>query len=96
METVNISLPEKLNQQITRAMKNEGYASRSEFFRTLIRLYFALKATDRTQQDSFFTPFEKKSLSKVKKDLSSTGQYSSAFINSVVKGLGKSSLYNKK
>ncbi len=95
METVNISLPKELNQEIDKVMKKEGYASRSEFFRTLIRLYLTLKATNTSQEDSFFVPFEKKSLKEIKKELAATGQYSSAFINSVVSGLGKSSLYQK-
>ncbi|PIT97684.1 hypothetical protein COT77_00025 [Candidatus Berkelbacteria bacterium CG10_big_fil_rev_8_21_14_0_10_41_12] len=95
MRTVNISLPKELNQQVDRAIRKEGYASRSEFFRTLIRLYFTLRSTNATQQGSFFVPFKKKSLNKIKEELTATDQYSSAFIDSVVKGLEKSSLYKK-
>ena len=43
-----------------------------------------------------FTPFKKKSLAKVKKELANANRYSSAFIESVVGGLAKSSLYKNK
>lgn len=96
METVNISLPKELNQQIDKAIKEQGYASRSEFFRTLIRFYFALSVTDTAVENPIFTPFKKKSLAKVKKELANANRYSSAFIESVVEGLAKSSLYKNK
>lgn len=36
---VNISLPEKLNREVDRAVKKGNYASKSEFFRDLLRLW---------------------------------------------------------
>jgi putative addiction module CopG family antidote len=36
---VNISLPEELNREVEKAVKKGHYASKSEFFRNLIRLW---------------------------------------------------------
>ncbi len=36
---VNISLPKELNKEVERAVKSGRYASKSEFFRDLIRLW---------------------------------------------------------
>ncbi len=41
MGTFNISLPDDLIQQISKAIKEKGYASRSEFIRDSIRKYLA-------------------------------------------------------
>lgn len=36
---INISLPHNLAKKVERAVKKEGYATKSEFFRDLIRLW---------------------------------------------------------
>ncbi|MBI3638449.1 ribbon-helix-helix protein, CopG family [Candidatus Wolfebacteria bacterium] len=36
---VNISLPKEMNKEVERAVKSGQYASKSEFFRDLIRLW---------------------------------------------------------
>ncbi|MBI5305989.1 ribbon-helix-helix protein, CopG family [Candidatus Wolfebacteria bacterium] len=36
---VNISLPKELNKEVEKAVKSGHYASKSEFFRNLIRLW---------------------------------------------------------
>ncbi len=36
---VNISLPKELNKEVEKAVKSGRYASKSEFFRDLIRLW---------------------------------------------------------
>lgn len=36
---VNISLPQELNKQVEKAVKSGRYASKSEFFRALLRLW---------------------------------------------------------
>ena len=36
---VNISLPKELNNEVEKAVKSGGYASKSEFFRNLIRIW---------------------------------------------------------
>lgn len=36
---INISLPQELNKQVEKAVKSGRYASKSEFFRSLLRLW---------------------------------------------------------
>ncbi len=36
---INISLPSELNREVTEAVKKGNYASKSEFFRDLLRLW---------------------------------------------------------
>jgi hypothetical protein len=85
MTTITISLPNQIATQIDKATKLGGFASRSEFIRSLLRRYFFPEIKLET-----FTP---QPLSQVKKDLALTGKYNQKFINSVVKGLEKSSAY---
>lgn len=88
MYTVNISLPKSLYQKVSQLIKEEGYASRSEFFRTLIRIYTTLKGERETLLE--FTP---RPISEIKSQLKKTGKYSKKFINSLISGLEKSSVY---
>ena len=39
MQTVNISLPRTLAKKLDEVVTDEGYASRSEFVRALVRFY---------------------------------------------------------
>lgn len=91
MQTVNISLPESLATKIDAVIKREGYASRSEFIRGLIRFYLL----SREPEEMVLLPFTKFPLRTIEKEMSSIGQYSKKFIRSVVKGLSKSSVYAK-
>ncbi len=43
---VNISLPKELNKEVEKAVKSGRYASKSEFFRDLIRLWQEQKLLD--------------------------------------------------
>lgn len=38
-KVINISLPQELNKEVDRAVKSGQYASKSEFFRDLMRLW---------------------------------------------------------
>lgn len=89
MQTLNISVPQSLAEKIDDTIKNEGYASRSEFFRALARFYLLTKQ----QSELSLLPFKKVSLAQVEKGLRQSGQYNEKFIKSVVKGLSRSSLY---
>lgn len=93
MHTLNISLPEKLSVKIDRIVEEEGYASRSEFIRTLLRLYFQLTKAEAKLTQPFFVPFKKRPLVKVRRELEKTGFYNKSFIKSVISGLKKSSVY---
>lgn len=93
MQTINISLPRNLSLIVNKIIEREGYASKSEFFRTLLRLYLQLTRTETKTFLPFFVPFKKQPLSKVKRQLEKTGLYKKDFIESVISGLSKSSLY---
>lgn len=85
MTTVTISLPSQIAKQIDFETKKHGFATRSEFIRSLLRKYFT--------KELEFEVFEKTSLNKVKMELARTGKYSEKFIESVIGGLAKSSRY---
>lgn len=93
MDTLNISLPKKLSLKIDKIVEKEGYASKSEFFRTLLRLYLQLVEIENKPAQPFFVTFKKRPLSKIKKELEKTGLYKKEFIKSVTAGLKKSSVY---
>ena len=90
MQTVNISLPPKLAEKLDQIVKGEGYASRSEFIRALLRFY-----VNSQEKKIIFSNFKKLPLGLVKKELNGSGKYNDKFINSVITGLGKSSAYAK-
>lgn len=97
MQTLSISLPQKLTTRVDTIIEEEGYASRSEFFRTLLRLYLQLSArAEVVAEKPFFLPFRKRPLDDIRRDLSGSGSYSQEFVDSIVKGLEKSSVYADK
>lgn len=85
MATLSISLPNQIVNQIDAEIKKFGFATRSEFIRGLLRRYFTSELK--------FEKFTPHSLSEIKAELAKTGKYSEKFIESVVDGLSKSSLY---
>ena len=85
MSTITISLPSQITKRVDDEAKKQGFATRSEFIRSLLRRYFT--------QELELETFEKTSLSGVKIELAKTGKYSEKFIESVVGGLAKSSQY---
>lgn len=85
MATVTISLPETTAQKLDKETRLKGYATRSEFIRSLLRQYFSGEFN--------LEPFAPKPLEEIKLELAKTGKYSQEFIESVIKGLSKSSVY---
>ena len=85
MATINISLPNKMAVRLDEIKEYRGYATRSELVRELLR--------ERLLQETNFEVFEKPSLKTVAGDLAETGKYNKEFIEGVVDGLKKSSLY---
>ncbi|MEK7079494.1 MAG: ribbon-helix-helix domain-containing protein [Patescibacteria group bacterium] len=85
MTTFSISLPNQIAVQVDSETQRQGFATRSEFIRTLLRKYFT--------QELPFVPFTPRPLNEIKLELAKTGKYSQEFIESVVKGLSKSSFY---
>lgn len=89
MTTVTISLPEQIAKKVDAEAKKEGFATRSEFVRSLFRKYFL------TEESFKLEEFEPVPLEQLRTELAQTGKYSEKFIESVIKGFGKSSFYAK-
>lgn len=85
MTTITISLPDLIAKQLDGETQTKGFATRSEFIRSLLRRYFS--------KTSEFETFENRPLEEIKFELAKTGKYNQKFIESVVKGLAKSSAY---
>lgn len=88
MATVTISLPDQIAKRVDSEAKKQGFATRSEFVRSLLRKYFSS-----TREELKFEPFVPKPLEEIEEDLRSTGKYNEKFINSVLEGLRENSSY---
>lgn len=90
MSTVTISLPSQITKRVDLEAKRQGFATRSEFIRSLIRRYFSSGGLT-------FEPFTPRPLSEIEESLRKTGKYNNKFIKSVVRGLkDNSSFYANK
>lgn len=85
MTTFTISLPDQLAVFVKAETKKQGFASRSEFIRSLLRHYFLGELR--------LEPFIPKPIKEIKLELAKTGKYSQKFIESVTRGLSESSVY---
>lgn len=85
MATVTISLPDSVAKQLDQETLQKGFSTRSEFIRSLLRRYFSGEFELKT-----FTP---KPIEEIKLELAKSGKYSQEFIESIAKGLSKSSAY---
>lgn len=91
MTTVTISLPDEVAKKVDVEAKEKGFATRSEFVRSLLRDYFT------EEEELEFVPFVKKPLEEIERGLRETGKYNEKFIKSVIKGLREnSSIYADK
>lgn len=91
MRTVNISLPDQLAQELDAAAALRGFASRSEFLRDLLRKHF--EGEDKAKFPLPVVVYNKKPLDEVRREMEASGKYNKKFIDSVVKGLARSSVY---
>ena len=87
MATVTISLPDQIAKKVDSQAKSQGFATRSEFIRSLLRKYFV------QEEELLFEPFEPKPLEQIRAEFTKTGKYNKKFIDSVIKGLSESSFY---
>ena len=88
MATLTISLPKQIATKIDSEAEKLGFSTRSEFIRNILRRYFS-------EGELKLEPFETRPLGDVKLELAKTGKYSQDFIESVTKGLAKSSKYGR-
>ena len=95
MSTINISLPQEQVGLIDKLVSSYGFANRSEFIRSLLRLvHFKPGLIQEAAIFPFASPKEQ-SLEKIIADFKKTKKYSPDFIKDLKKGL-KSSNYFKK
>lgn len=87
MATITISLPNEIAKKVDSEAQREGFSTRSEFIRSLIRKYFVKNSFELEE-------FQQVPLNQLKMELAQTGKYSEQFIESVIKGFEKSSLYD--
>ena len=87
MTTVTISLPDQIAEKVDLEARKQGFATRSEFVRSLLRKHF----TDR--EELKFEPFSPKPLEEVEKEIRATGKYNEKFIKSVIRGLRENSSF---
>lgn len=93
MSTITISLPNQIARKVDYEAKTQGFATRSEFIRSLLRKYF----TVRDQADELmFQEFQLKPLDEIRTSFEKTGKYNKKFIDSLIRGLSESSLYANK
>ncbi|MBU3978776.1 ribbon-helix-helix protein, CopG family [Patescibacteria group bacterium] len=86
MATVTISLPDQIALKVDAEAKNQGFSTRSEFVRSLLRKYFA-------GEELKFEEFDSRPIEEIKLELTKTGKYDQKFIESIINGLAKSSKY---
>jgi len=88
MATVTISLPTQIAKKVDSEAQKQGFATRSEFIRSLLRQYFV-------KEELILEEFQPVPLEKLRAELAQTGKYSEKFINSVIKGFEQSAIYAK-
>ena len=87
MSTINISLPQQQASSVDNLIEKYGFANRSEFFRSLLRL--VIHNENIVVQASAF-PFiepKSKSASEVVSAFTKTGSYSKKFLHDLEEGL---------
>ncbi|MBI2267945.1 MAG: ribbon-helix-helix protein, CopG family [Candidatus Blackburnbacteria bacterium] len=87
MATVTISLPTQVAKKVDSEARKQGFATRSEFVRSLLRKHFA--------EEVLFETYTPRPLQEVRLELAKTGKYSEKFIDSLISGLSKSSSYGR-
>lgn len=87
MSTVTISLPDNMAKKIDAKAREHGYATRSEFVRSVLRQHLG----DELELDEF----DPVPLEQLRAELAKTGKYSEQFIESVINGFKRSPLYEK-
>lgn len=91
MATITISLPTQIAKKVDSEAKRHGFATRSEFIRSLLRQYFTLSISK--PKEVVFQEFKKKPLNEVRAAFEKTGKYNKKFIDSLMRGLSESSVY---
>lgn len=95
MSTINISLPREQVNIVDKLVISYGFANRSEFIRSLLRLISRNpQLVDSTATYPFSIPQEK-SAKNIVKELEKTKKYSPAFLKDLKDGLENSNFFEK-
>lgn len=93
MSTINISLPQEQINVVDLFVKRYGFANRSEFVRSLIRL---IKSKPEVVNEAAIYPFVSpatRSAKTILADFKKTNKYSSAFLRDLKEGLKQSNYF---
>lgn len=96
MTTVNISITDNQDKLIEHFMGKYDFESRSEFFRSLLRL---VSIKPQLLEESVCAPFLKpdtKNVNVVMESFKKTGKYSKAFLGELEGGIRNSKYFNEK
>lgn len=93
MKTVNISLTEDQTKMVDQAVVNLGFANRSEFFRTLLRVFTKKPQVLEEATDFPMRSPITKSSKKVLGGFKATGKYSKEFLKDLEEGLKDSDYF---
>jgi metal-responsive CopG/Arc/MetJ family transcriptional regulator len=94
MSTISLSLPTEQIDFMDKLMINYGFANRSEFVRSLVRLVIYKPAI---LQEAATFPFvipQERSTKKILADFKATKKYSPAFLRDLKKGLRSSDYFS--
>lgn len=86
MSTITISLPSQITKRVDDEAKKQGFATRSEFIRSLIRKYFG-------PEELKLEPFIPRPLEEIEDAFRKTGKYNEKFIKSLIRGLKENSSF---
>lgn len=95
MATMNISILNEQTEFVDTIVNKHGFANRSEFFRSIIRL---LKANPQLIHDAATVPFvqpAQKSVKAIMKDFKKQQKYSQEFLNDLETGLRESNYFKE-
>jgi hypothetical protein len=93
MSTINISLPYEQVGFIDKLVANYGFANRSEFIRSLLRLITHKPELVETASTFPFIAPQERSIRKIMGDFRKTKKYSPAFLKDLKTGLSESSYF---
>lgn len=95
MSTINISLPSEQVNFVDKLVASHGFANRSEFIRSLLRLISRNPQLIASAATYPFTQPQEKSVKKIVNEFEKTGKYSSAFLKDLKEGLKNSDYFEK-
>lgn len=93
MSTVNISLPSAQANYIDTLVEKYGFANRSEFIRSIIRLVIYQPELIKTAATFPFIIPKEKSAKKIISAFAKTGKYSKGFLKDLKEGLSQSDYF---